>query len=126
MLALAFSPAATCLASCGRDSVIKVWDCTTLTGEARERRRDDSGITCGLINNLEGHRGDVVSIEWSETGATLVSGARDNTIKIWALTSIVAPAGAGAPVAGVAAAAAAASAAAPSSPAVRRGCGDAA
>ena len=83
VLALAFSPAATCLASCGRDSVIKVWDCTTLTGEARERRRDDSGITCGLINNLEGHRGDVVSIEWSETGVTLVSGARDNTIKIW-------------------------------------------
>ena len=81
--ALEYSAASNCLASCGRDSVIKIWNCETLQGEARERRRDDTGITCQLINNLEGHRGDVVSIAWSETGATLVSGARDNSIKVW-------------------------------------------
>lgn len=74
-VALKYSSASNCLASCGRDSVIKIWNCETLQGEARERRRDDTGITCQLVNNLEGHRGDVVSIAWSETGATLVSGA---------------------------------------------------
>jgi WD40 repeat protein len=83
VLALAFSAVNDLLASCGRDSVIKVWNCDTLKGEALARRADDSGVTLQLVQNLEGHRGDVVSVAWSETGNTLVSGARDNTIKIW-------------------------------------------
>lgn len=83
VLALRYSDASNCLATCGRDSVIKVWSCDTLQGEALQRRRDDTGVVLHLVNNLEGHRGDVVSIAWSETGMTLVSGARDNTIKVW-------------------------------------------
>lgn len=83
VLGLKYSPANNLLATCGRDSVIKIWACDTLQGEALARRSDDTGVTLSLLHNLEGHRGDVVSVEWSETGKTLVSGARDNTIKIW-------------------------------------------
>eukprot|EP01046_Picozoa_sp_COSAG06_P096318 COSAG06_NODE_42415_length_382_cov_0.462898_2_plen_73_part_01 len=32
---------------------------------------------------MEGHRGDVISLAWSASGATIFSGARDNTIKVW-------------------------------------------
>ena len=83
VLSIAFSQPVMKLATTGRDSVIKVWDCTSLLGELRERRKEDVGITCILLHNMEGHRGDVVSLAWSASGATIFSGARDNTIKVW-------------------------------------------
>ena len=37
------------LASCGRDSVIKIWSAKTLSKAYRAKRADDSGIKCLLL-----------------------------------------------------------------------------
>ncbi|KAA0154886.1 hypothetical protein FNF29_02027 [Cafeteria roenbergensis] len=71
------------LASAGRDSGIKVWDISTLAPEWRARRADDRGIQCQLMGNLDGHRGDVVTLTWRPDGTGLFSGARDNTWRMW-------------------------------------------
>jgi hypothetical protein len=37
-------------------------------------------VVCSLLGNLDGHRGDVVALTWGPPdGATLFSGARDNS-----------------------------------------------
>lgn len=86
VLAVSFNMATTTLASAGRDSSIKLWDCSSLAEEFRAKRKDDSGVTCQLIANIDGHRGDVTTLTWSPDGATIFSGARDNTMKVWNAT----------------------------------------
>jgi WD40 repeat protein len=87
ILCLSFSPATLRLASSGRDSTIKIWDGESITADGRERRVDDSSIKVGLLQNLEGHRGDVTSLCWAKSGEVILSGARDNAIHIWSLDS---------------------------------------
>lgn len=83
VLSIVHSPTSNKIATAGRDSTIKVWDGSTLVPEMRAQRADDSGIKCALLNNLDGHRGDVVTLSWDASGFILFSGARDNTIKVW-------------------------------------------
>ena len=83
VLSIVYSPLSHKIATAGRDSTIKVWDGTTLVPAMRAQRADDSGIKCGLLNNLDGHRGDVVTLLWDESGFVLYSGARDNSVKVW-------------------------------------------
>lgn len=83
ILTLTWSPETHSLYSAGRDSTIKKWDISTLFPSVIRKRDDDGSITCNLIANLDGHRGDVVTLTCSSNGRMLFSGARDNTIKIW-------------------------------------------
>mmetsp|Transcript_60631 Transcript_60631/g.146524 ORF Transcript_60631/g.146524 Transcript_60631/m.146524 type:complete len:863 (+) Transcript_60631:254-2842(+) len=83
VLAVQFNENTATLATAGRDSSIKLWDGSTLTPEFRAKRKDDSGVVCALKQNIDGHRGDVTCLTWSVDGATLYSGARDNTMKVW-------------------------------------------
>lgn len=78
------------LATAGRDSSIKIWACHSLApGEWRAKRADDSRIVCSLLANLDGHRGDILSLSWGDGGSRLYSGARDNSVKAWNTTSYV-------------------------------------
>jgi len=47
------------------------------------KRADDKSIKVGLQANMDGHRGDVVSLIFDDEGDILMSGARDNDIKVW-------------------------------------------
>jgi len=76
------------LSSAGRDSSIKIWDISTLAPEWRARRAEDRGLKCELAGNLDGHRGDVVTLTWRSDGSGLFSGARDNTWRMWNVTTM--------------------------------------
>jgi WD40 repeat protein len=55
------------LASAGEDTTIVLWD--TQTGQRR--------------HTLRGHTGMVMSLSFSPDGGRLVSGGRDQTVKVW-------------------------------------------
>lgn len=71
------------LFSAGRDSIIKKWDIKSLAPSVLARRDDDGSIKCGLLANMDGHRGDVVTLTCMKDGRMCATGARDNTIKLW-------------------------------------------
>lgn len=89
VLSIKYCAAVQKLASAGRDSTIKIWDVATLAPDWRARRADDSGITCNLLGNLDGHRGDVVALTWLADGNSLLSGGRDNTTRLWSATTFL-------------------------------------
>ena len=68
---LTFSPDGQLLASCSRDTTIKLW------------RLPDGG----LLNVLTGNIAGVSSIVFSADGKSLISGASDGKIKIWDVPS---------------------------------------
>jgi len=82
VLSIVVHPETKMIATAGRDSTIKIWDGKTLDVSFRAKRADDSGIKCALLHNLDGHRGDIVTLTWAAP-FVLYSGARDNTIKVW-------------------------------------------
>lgn len=83
VLSIAFCEKLRVLYTAGRDSTIKKWDMHSLDPKVIRKRDDDGSIACGLMANLDGHRGDVVTLTANESGKILLSGARDNTIKVW-------------------------------------------
>jgi len=83
ILCLSWNAEAQRVASTGRDGSIKIWDTRTLNEEGLEKRADDKSIVVGLLANLDGHNGDVCTLTWTDDGQQIVSGARDNTIKVW-------------------------------------------
>jgi len=83
VLTIAFNVETNMLASSGRDSMIKIWDMSSIAPEVRDERKRDPSIKCQLMNSMDGHRGDVCTLTWSNGGRSLLSGARDNTIKLW-------------------------------------------
>jgi len=86
VLTVKFSPATQRIASAGRDASIKIWDASTLAMDWRARRADDSGITCALLGTCESH-GDVIALTWTPDGAHVISGSRDNKVKVWSATT---------------------------------------
>ncbi|OTA98684.1 hypothetical protein M426DRAFT_325794 [Hypoxylon sp. CI-4A] len=66
---LAFSPAGTRLAAAGDAATIAIYD--TKHGEH--------------VGNLTGHAAWITSIDWSETGEYLLSGAFDGKVKVWSI-----------------------------------------
>ncbi|KAJ1031871.1 hypothetical protein NDA13_002257 [Ustilago tritici] len=64
---LAFSPDDSKFASCGDDSLLKIWDFDS----ARQ------------IRELTGHGWDVKCLDWHHSKGLLVSGSKDNLVKVW-------------------------------------------
>jgi WD40 repeat protein len=60
------------VASAGEDSTVKVWDSQTGT----------------LVRSFRGHTGLVTSLAFSPDGRLLLSGSRDQTVKVWDLTHL--------------------------------------
>jgi len=118
------------VATAGRDSTIKLWDCSGLEALLKDNaislvisdNKEDTDVKSpeasaaaaagnalaeaaasedaekerskkikanvnkiALITNLEGHRGDVLQLHFMHKGRLLISGARDNTMKLWDL-----------------------------------------
>jgi hypothetical protein len=67
VLAAAFHPDGTRLATAGRDRAIWLWDLA---------RGDE-------VARLPGHTSYVYSLAWSPDGKTLVSGSGDSTVRLW-------------------------------------------
>ncbi|KAI0161444.1 WD40 repeat-like protein [Xylariaceae sp. FL1272] len=67
--AIAFSPAGTRLAAAGDSGIIAIYD--TKHGEH--------------VGNLTGHTAWITSIDWSDTGEYLLSGAFDGKAKVWSV-----------------------------------------
>ena len=64
-----FHPDSTCLASCGTDHKIKIFDC-------RSHR---------LLQHYDAHDDSVTSIAFNQAGSHLISTSLDGTVKIWDL-----------------------------------------
>jgi centriolar protein POC1 len=64
-----FHPDSTCLASCGTDKKIKIFDC-------RSHR---------LLQHYDAHDDSVNSIDFNPAGTHLISSSNDGTVKIWDL-----------------------------------------
>jgi WD40 repeat protein len=86
VLAVEFCPAVQRFASAGRDASIKLWDASTLALDHRAKRADDGGIVVTLLGTCESH-GDVICLLWAPDGSHIVSGSRDNGVRIWSSSS---------------------------------------
>jgi WD40 repeat protein/tRNA A-37 threonylcarbamoyl transferase component Bud32 len=75
VLAVAFSPDGSRVASSGADGVIKVW---APPGTRRVAR---------LLLTLRGHAGAVTAVAFSPDGKSLASGGGDTTVRVWNATS---------------------------------------
>ena len=71
------------LASSGRDSTVKIWNVKSLDPINLEKRLADPSVRCQIVASMDGHRGDVCTLTWRDNGRSLLSGARDNTLKLW-------------------------------------------
>jgi WD40 repeat protein/serine/threonine protein kinase len=67
VVAVAFSPDSTVLATGSRDHTIKIWNVSS--GE--------------LVRTLVGHVGAVTSLVFNHQGTRLISGSEDKTIRVW-------------------------------------------
>jgi WD40 repeat protein len=83
VLTITFCEKTEMLASSGRDSMIKIWNMKSISPDTRDARKKDPSIKCQLLSSMDGPRGDVCTLTWSDGGRTLFSGARDNSIKFW-------------------------------------------
>lgn len=68
VLALAFSPDGSILASSGMDGEIRLWDVAT---------REQVG------QPLQGHSGEVYALDFDQEGATLLSAGQDGNVNLW-------------------------------------------
>ena len=85
ILALDFSPEKELVATAGRDSTVKIWDVSSLAPSRRSSRDDDRGENAQLRASMDGHRGDVCTLTFFNKGNNIMSGARDNSMKIWSI-----------------------------------------
>ena len=83
VLTLAYCEETKMLASSGRDSMLIFWNLESISPDLRAERTRDQSIKCNILSSLDGHRGDVCTLTWSDGGRSLLSGARDNSIKLW-------------------------------------------
>ncbi len=84
--AASFSPDAKRIATAGYDQTIRLWqpdNVTTLDVEARVAGTSGSSDAV----TMRGHTGAVRSIDFDPTGATLLSGSHDNTLRLWNVAS---------------------------------------
>lgn len=78
-ISLAFSPNGSTLAAGNTDQIIKLWNITTGTPLGAIR----GNATGTLEGAMSGITRDVASLNFSDDGRTLVSGNKDNTVRVW-------------------------------------------
>ena len=59
--------------------------CIYIESSSIAKRVDDRGENVQLKCSMDGHRGDVCALSFFNNGDNLISGARDNTMKIWSI-----------------------------------------
>jgi len=87
VLTLEFCAATNMLASGAREQQVKLWDVASLHASTRQQREDNKAIRVHLHMNIDAHRGDVTCLRFSAQGDILLSGARDNEIRVWDVAS---------------------------------------
>jgi WD40 repeat protein len=65
-----FSGDDTILASCGSDTLIKLWDLR-------------KGQDLAVLHNLRGHKDCICSVKFSPDSSKIVSGSDDKTLRVW-------------------------------------------
>jgi len=83
-----FSPDGSLVASGGLDNQVLIWDPEKIEPVGYETDREETDQESGfrrqqVVATLEGHTGAVWSVAFSENGDRVISGSKDNTVKVW-------------------------------------------
>ena len=83
---LEWHPYSSVIASASKDALTKLWDARTGShgvGSAGKSSSASSQIGNGCVATLYGHKGSVLACRWNSNGNWLLTGARDQVIKLW-------------------------------------------
>ncbi|MFG0334982.1 MAG: protein kinase, partial [Maioricimonas sp. JB049] len=84
--AVAFAPDGSAVASAGYDRRILLWNPDDLQPFDFDAILEGEAVTADF-RELSGHTGAVQAVRFSRDGALLVSGSRDNSVKVWDVES---------------------------------------
>lgn len=83
VLCMDYAPQTDLLVSGGRELQIKIWASAALNPSQRRRHAEDASCRVSLVQNIDAYSGDVTVLKWLREGSVLVSGARDNSVRLW-------------------------------------------
>ncbi|KAJ7320698.1 chromatin associated protein [Mycena albidolilacea] len=88
VMAVALSPDGTLVAAGCVDALVRVWalaQAPPQNGSRDGSERGSPSLTATLVQVLRGHTNSVHSVVWTKDGSGVVSGALDNTVRVWDL-----------------------------------------